>query len=62
MLKVNNHIFRDDKYIVKDDKGVICGGNAMIYILNEEMSELTYPTVFGTRREAETFIALKGTK
>jgi len=62
MLKVVKHMFKEDKYQVQDDKGVICGGNAMVYILNQFMSDLTYPTIFGTRREAKTFIQLRGSK
>ena len=55
-LKVVNHKFKDDKYMVVDKKGVICGGNAHWYIPFNFMTELTYPTIFNTRSQAELFI------
>ena len=55
-LKIINHIYKDDKYMVQDKKGCICGGNAHWYIPFNFMTELTYPTIFNTRSEAERFI------
>ena len=55
-LKTVNHMYKDDKYMVVDKKGVICGGNAHWYIPFHFMTELTYPTIFNTRSEAELFI------
>lgn len=57
-LKVMIHEERPFKYMLANKAGVICGGNAMIFIRNQFMTRICYPTVFSTRREAESMIDL----
>jgi hypothetical protein len=60
-LKVSIH--KDEpsaanSYMLSNDKGYICGGNAMIFIPNAFMTKICYPTRFKSRRSAESMISL----
>ena len=51
----NNNIFPND-LMVKSVNGVICGGNAAVFIKNEDMTALTCPKRFYSELEAKYFI------
>ena len=52
--------FSANAFMLSNDIGIICGGNAMVLIPYGRINELTYPTIFKSRREARQTALLLG--
>ena len=52
-LKIVQHPKKELSYAIENDFGVICGGKIRAFIPNDKMSNLTYPTIFKSRKLAE---------